>query len=229
MWKDSHGRTARKLRVSVTDRCNLRCTYCMPAEPRWLPRENILSYEELARIVRVATASGVDSVRLTGGEPLLRRDLPKFVSMLRAVPDLRDLAMTTNGIFLEKNAQALLDAGLDRLTVSLDSLDPERYARLARRTGFEETLRGMDAAEAAGFGPLKVNVVVMRGINDDEIARLADWGRRKGRIMRFIEFMPLEGDRIWSRNRLVPAEEIVECIGARFPLIARPTEERSTA
>lgn len=219
-WADGYGRVARKLRVSVTDRCDLRCVYCMPARPSWLPKEDVLSYEELARIVSVAVRCGVDRVRVTGGEPLLRRDLPRFIAQLKATPGLREVALTTNGTRLASQAGALKEAGLERVTVSLDSLDPDRYRRLARADGLRDALRGIDAAEAAGLG-VKVNVVVVRGVNDAEVPELAAWGRAAGRHLRFIEFMPLEGDGIWSRDLLVPAEEILAAVSRRFPLRER--------
>lgn len=229
MLKDGHGRVARKLRVSVTDRCDLRCVYCMPERPQWLPRKEILDYEELARLAAVACSEGVDQVRVTGGEPLLRKDLPRFVAMLKALPGLREVALTTNGTRLAEQAGALKAAGLDRVTVSLDSLEPETFKALARVDGLSDALRGMDGAEAAGFGPLKVNCVAMRGINESQLAGLADWGRRTGRAMRFIEFMPLEGDRIWSGSLLLPASAIVAAVTARFPAVERPASPGSTS
>lgn len=216
-WADGYGRTARKLRLSVTDRCDLRCVYCMPERPEWLPREDILDYEELARLAGVAARCGVTAVRVTGGEPLVRRDLPRFISMLKALPGLSEVALTTNGTRLAQLARPLKDAGLDRVTVSLDSLDPAVFRALARGDGLPDVLAGMDAAEAAGLGPLKVNCVVMRGVNDGELPGLADWARRTRRELRFIEFMPLEGDGIWSRNLLVPADEVVARVTERFP------------
>lgn len=228
-WTDSFGRTVRSLRLSVTDRCALRCLYCMPESPRWLPKEDILSYEELARLAAVAVRCGVRKLRVTGGEPLDRRDCPRFVAMLAAL-GAEDLAMTTNGVALARHARALREAGLGRLTVSLDTLRPERFRRIARRDGLEDVLRGMDEAEAAGFPSVKVNAVVLRGENEDEVGDLADWGRRTGRQVRFIEFMPLEGDEFWDRARMVPAEDILESIERRFPLRERPGgDPRETA
>ena len=226
---DAHGRVARSLRVSVTDRCNLRCVYCMPEQPRWLPKDDILSFEELVRVCRVAALCGVEKVRITGGEPLARKGVPELVRMLKEVPGIRELAMTSNGMLLPRHAQELKAAGLDRLTVSLDTLVAERFLRINRRPGLEETLRGMDAAEKAGFSPLKVNAVVMRGMNDDEVGALARWGRHHGRLMRFIEFMPLEGDRNWTRERVVPASEILERVRANFPFRPMPGAARTTA
>lgn len=228
-WTDAFGRTARKLRLSVTDRCDLRCVYCMPERPVWLPRAEVLSLEELARVAGVAAAHGVRQVRVTGGEPLLRKGLPELVGMLKRLPGLDEVTLTTNGTRLAALAGALKAAGLDRVTVSLDSLEPATYAAMARTGDVSETLAGMDAAEAAGFGPLKVNCVVMRGVNDAQVPGLAEWARRTGRELRFIEFMPLEGDRIWSRNLLVPAAEIAAAVAARFPCRERAAEPGATA
>jgi len=208
------------LRISVTDRCNLRCVYCMPAQPEWLPKSGLLTFEELARVARVAAKAGVERFRITGGEPLLRRGLPEFIVILRSIPGARSIAMTTNGLLLPEFAAALRDAGLDRVTVSLDSLDRDRARALTRRDSRDGTLAGIEAARAAGFsGPaLKINAVAMRGVNDAEISQLAGWARDEGLSLRFIEFMPLEGDRIWSRDMLVPAEEIVSRIAKDYPL-----------
>ncbi|MBI3298727.1 MAG: GTP 3',8-cyclase MoaA [Elusimicrobia bacterium] len=226
---DGFGRAARKLRVSVTDRCDLRCVYCMPERPVWLPRAELLSYEELARLAAVAASRGVTQVRVTGGEPLIRRDVHRFVALLKAVPGLAEVAMTTNGTRLAAQAAALKAAGLDRVTVSLDSLDAGTYRAMARVDGLSDTLAGLDAAEAAGFGPIKVNCVVMRGVNDSQVADLAAWGRRTGRELRFIEFMPLEGDAIWDRSLMVPASEIAAAVIARFAAVERPGAAHSTS
>jgi len=215
-WIDGFGRTAGKLRVSVTDRCDLRCLYCMPAKPVWMPREGILSYEELTRVSKIAASEGVKTVRVTGGEPLVRAELERFIAMLKDTQGIDDVALTTNGTRLAKMAYVLRDAGLDRLTVSLDSIDTEVYAKLTRRGGPDAVMRGLSAAEDAGFSP-KINCVVMRGINDGEVARLAAWARDTGRTIRFIEFMPLEGDRIWGKDLLVPASEIVQRVNDSLP------------
>lgn len=229
MLIDGFGRVARKLRVSVTDRCDLRCVYCMPERPVWLPRAEVLDYEELARLSAVAVRRGVRQIRVTGGEPLVRREVHRFVALLKAIPGLEEVALTTNGTRLAAHARSLKDAGLDRVTVSLDSLEPETYRAMARVDGLSDTLAGLDAAEAAGFAPIKVNCVVMRGVNDTQVVDLASWGRRTGRQMRFIEFMPLEGDRIWSRSLMVPASEIAALIAASFPAVERPGAPHSTA
>ena len=191
----------------------------------WLPREEILTYEELIRLARVAARCGIRKIRVTGGEPLLRRDLPDFIRGLKPVAGIEEVALTTNGSFLARHAGPLAEAGLDRINVSLDTLDPERFRRLARRDGLDEVLRGMDAAETAGFGPLKVNCVAMRGVNDDEILPLLEWGRTTGREVRFIEFMPLEGDNIWERSTVVPASEILDTAAARYAFEEEPGQD----
>jgi len=219
MLVDGFGRVATDLRVSVTDRCNLRCVYCMPAEPEWLPRPEVLSFEEIERLVRVAAGLGVTHVRITGGEPTARRDLPELVRRVAAVPGIQDLAMTTNGVLLRKLAKPLREAGLQRLNVSLDTLRGERFVHIARREGLHEVLDGLDAATEAGFAPIKVNMVVMRGVNEDEVVDFAGLARDRAWQVRFIEFMPLDGDRSWSRERVVPAAEILDRVRARWPLV----------
>ena len=177
---DTRNRPLRNLRVSVTDRCNLRCSYCMPEEEYvWLPREEILHFEEISRLVDVFIELGVDKVRLTGGEPLLRRDLPRLIAMLAAKPALRDLAITSNGVLLAQEAPALRAAGLHRVTVSLDTLRPERFARLTRRSNHAQVLEGIAAVPRAGFTGTKLDTVVIRGVNDDEVADLIEFGRRE--------------------------------------------------
>ncbi|MDI3297988.1 MAG: GTP 3',8-cyclase MoaA [Bacillota bacterium] len=206
---DRFGRVVRKLRISVTDRCNFRCQYCMPSENvRWLPRSEILTFEEIARLARVAVGLGVQRVRLTGGEPLARPEMEVLVEQLAAIEGLRDLSMTTNGYFLPEKAEALRRAGLGSLNISLDSLRRDRFAELTRRDTFERVLEGIRAALAAGF-PVKINTVLMRGINEDEVTDFIEWGRQMGVRVRFIEFMPLDGDRRWSRERVVTADEIL--------------------
>jgi cyclic pyranopterin phosphate synthase len=215
---DPHQRTVRDLRISVTDRCNLRCTYCMPAEGlEWLPRDELLTFEELTRVARVCVERyGFDGIRLTGGEPTVRAQLPALVEQLA---DLGvDLAMTTNALSLRLIARDLRAAGLNRLNISCDSLRPERFAALTRRDALPQVLDGIDAALEAGFDPVKVNVVLIRGVNDDEAVDFAAFGRDKGVQIRFIEFMPLDADGAWTRDQVVPADETVAGINARFPL-----------
>src|SRR5437773_1685282 len=207
---DTQGRTVRDLRVSVTDRCNLRCVYCMPAEGMpWIPKQEILTYEEITRFARLCLELGVTGIRLTGGEPTVRQDLPQLVAMLAGLKDQLDLSLTTNGIKLPAMARALRDAGLRRVNVSVDTLDRERFHRLARRDRLGEVLAGLEAAREVGFSPIKINAVLMRGFNEDEAVPLALWARDEGYEMRFIEWMPLDFQRTWERERLVPADEIL--------------------
>ena len=216
---DAHGRVVRDLRISVTDRCNLRCVYCMPAEGMpWLPREELLTYEELARFARVCVEAGVHGVRLTGGEPTVRQDLPLLVRMLRGISPALDLSLTTNALKLAAMADELRAAGLDRVNVSLDTLRPERFRAIARRDRIADVFAGLAAAKRAGFSPVKVNAVLMRGTNDDEAVALARWARDEGYELRFIEWMPLDFQHAWSREQLVPADDIVAALQAEFPL-----------
>jgi cyclic pyranopterin phosphate synthase len=220
---DTHGRTVRDLRLSITDRCNLRCVYCMPAEGMaWLPKSDLLTYEEIARVARVCVECGVEGVRLTGGEPTVRADLPTLVALLRELGAELDLSLTTNGLKLPEMAVALRNAGLDRVNISLDTLSRERFHRLARRDRWKEVMAGLAAARAAGFSPIKVNAVLVRGFNDDEAVALARWAREQDYELRFIEWMPLDFDRTWDRAKLVPAEEILAAISAEFPLEPEP-------
>jgi len=224
--RDALGRPMGSLRLSVTDRCNLRCRYCMPEEDYvWLPRAALLTFEELARIVRVFVGLGVRKIRLTGGEPLLRHDLPALVRMLRAIAGVEDLALTTNGLLLAREAPALATAGLDRVTVSLDTLRPDRMAAFARSPRHADVLAGIAAAEAAGLGPVKLNTVVVRGHNDDEVAALVEFARARGAEVRFIEYMDVGGATRWSRDAVVTRDEILARVAERLgPVepIARP-------
>ncbi|MEO7555439.1 MAG: GTP 3',8-cyclase MoaA [Acidimicrobiales bacterium] len=215
---DSYGRVHRDLRISVTDRCNLRCTYCMPAEGmQWLPREGVLSYEEIERVARVCVERfGFTSVRLTGGEPLVRAHLPVLVAKLAALGV--DLALTTNAATLAGVAHDLAAAGLRRINISLDTLRADRFVALTRRDALSDVLAGIDAALDAGLAPVKVNAVLIRGVNDDEVVDLARFGRDRGLTMRFIEFMPLDAEGGWRHDSVVPREEIVAAIDAVFPL-----------
>jgi cyclic pyranopterin phosphate synthase len=217
---DGFARRVHDLRISITDRCNLRCAYCMPAEGMaWLPRGEVLTYEEIARVARVCVERfGFESIRLTGGEPLVRAHVTRLVEML--APLEVDLALTTNGVKLAEVAHDLRHAGLDRVNVSLDTLRADRFRALTRRDDLDRVLAGIDAALDAGLAPVKVNAVVMRGVNDDEIVDLARFGRDRGVGMRFIEFMPLDAQGEWSAEKVVPAREIVERIAATFPLEA---------
>ncbi|HET6778631.1 MAG TPA: GTP 3',8-cyclase MoaA [Gemmatimonadales bacterium] len=214
---DGLGRPLRSLRISVTDRCNMRCRYCMPAQDYvWLPRESILSFEEIDRLVGIFLDLGVDKVRLTGGEPLLRHDLPTLIALLRRHNRLRDIALTTNGILLARCAAELRRAGLDRVTVSLDTLRPERMLAFARSPRHADVLEGIDAARAAGLQPIKLNVVVIRGYNDDELADLLDFARRHHAEVRFIEYMDVGGATEWTREQVVGCSEILERLEHQF-------------
>ncbi len=215
---DRFGRVHDDLRISVTDRCNLRCVYCMPEEGlTFLPKEQLLSFDEITRLARVAKSLGVSALRITGGEPLVRKGLPSLVKRLSAV-GFEDLAMTTNGTELAKQAEELAAAGLRRVNVSCDSLRPERFADIRRRGKLDVVLNAMNAAEKAGLTPLKVNVVLLRGHNDDEVLDFASFARTTGRIVRFIEFMPLDAQGKWDRNQLVAGREVFERISQVWPL-----------
>ncbi len=215
---DSFGRVHRDLRISVTDRCNYRCTYCMPEEGmRWLPRTELLTFEEIERIARLLVERfGVDSIRLTGGEPTVRAHLPVLVEKLAGLGT--DLALTTNGSTLTSLAHDLRAAGLRRINISIDSFHRDRFEKLTRRDDLARVLDGIDAAIDAGFDPVKLNAVMMRGVNDDEIVDFATFGRERGVVVRFIEFMPLDADEIWTADKVVPLDEIVATIDEVYPL-----------
>ncbi len=216
---DAFGRVADDLRVSVTDRCNFRCTYCMPAEGlAWLPRDDLLTFEELARAVRVFVGLGVRSLKVTGGEPTVRADLPVLVRQLRAAAPEADISMTTNGVLLDRLAAPLADAGLDRVTVSLDSLLRHRFQEMTRRDALERVFAGIAAAERSGLTPVKINCVVIGGTNDGEVVDFARWSRATGHVVRFIEYMPLDAQRSWERAKVVPSARILDAVHAEFPL-----------
>jgi cyclic pyranopterin phosphate synthase len=217
---DRYARVHDDLRISVTDRCNLRCVYCMPEEGMtFQPREALLSFEEIERVATVAYEMGVTSLRLTGGEPLVRKNVVNLVSRLSAV-GFTDLSMTTNAMLLAPVVQSLADAGLKRVNISCDSLREERFNEIRRRGDLNTVLRAMDAVESAGLSPLKINVVILRGENDDEILDFATFARDTGRVVRFIEFMPLDAQGAWDKSQLVPGHEIYERIHAVWPLVA---------
>ena len=218
--RDTFGRIADDLRISVTDRCNFRCVYCMPAAGLpWLARDDVLSFEEIVRVTRILVDQcGVRTIRLTGGEPLVRKGIEDLTGMIAGIDGDLDIAMTTNGILLEEKAAALRSAGLKRLNVSLDTLHSDRFKDLARRDALDRVLRGLGAARAAGFSPIKLNMVVMRGRNDDEILDFARLARSEGYEVRFIEFMPLDADGIWSMETVVASREIIEAIDREFAL-----------
>jgi GTP 3',8-cyclase len=228
---DGHGRRIRDLRVSVTDRCNFRCQYCMPADGLpWLERAEILTFEEIERIVRVLVSIGIEDVRLTGGEPLVRREFPNLVGMLAGIGGLRDLSLTTNGYLLERDAAALVAAGIRRVNVSLDSLERDRFFQITRRDALPRVLRGLDAIAAfPEVRPVKVNAVAIRGFTEDEAIRFADFARSTAFQVRFIEFMPLDADHAWSADAVLTGDELRAMIDAVYPLEERPRERAATA
>ncbi len=218
---DTFGRIADDLRVSVTDRCNFRCTYCMPAEGLpWLPKSEILTFEELVRVIGLFVSLGVKEIKLTGGEPTVRAQLPKLVGMIReAYPDLA-MSMTTNGLLLDRLAQPLAEAGLDRVTISCDSLMRHRFEEMTRRDALDRVMQGMQAAEKAGLTPIKLNCVVIAGTNEGEVVDFARFVRETGYEVRFIEYMPLDAEQHWERAKVVSSAQIVDAIDSVFPLIA---------
>jgi cyclic pyranopterin phosphate synthase len=229
--RDTFGRPLRNLRLSVTDRCNLRCQYCMPEEDYvWLPKANVLTFEETMRLVDLFASLGVDRVRITGGEPLLRKDLPVLVRMLAGRPAVTDLSMTTNGVLLREHAPALRAAGLHRVTVSLDTLDKETFRLLARRDDLARTLDGIEAARENGFDELKIDTVVIAGINDGELPDLLDRARALAAEIRFIEYMDVGGATTWNMDRVVSRARMLEILGARFgPIRALPRADSAPA
>jgi len=218
--RDSYGRIADDLRISVTDRCNFRCVYCMPAEGlKWLAREDILRFEEIHRLARIFVERyGVRTIRITGGEPLVRIKVEELIAMIHSIDPTLDITMTTNGVLLDRKAQILKDAGLKRLNVSLDTLSIDRFKDISRVDAFDRVMAGLAAAEEAGLTPIKLNVVVMKGHNDDEVVDFARLAREKGYEVRFIEFMPLDADGTWSKDLVVPSRRIQEQIEDLFPL-----------
>ncbi len=229
--RDGHGRTIRDVRVSVTDRCNFRCQYCMPAEGlAWLERDAVLSFEELERVVGVLASMGVGDVRLTGGEPLVRRDFPRLAGMLRRVDGVRELSLTTNGFLLERDAAALVAAGVDRFNVSIDSLQRDRFFAMTRRDALPRVLAGLHALAAFPEAhPIKVNAVAVRGFTEDEVLPFAAFAREHPFEVRFIEFMPLDGDRAWEPGDVLTGAEIRAAIHAVHPLEPEPREPGATA
>jgi cyclic pyranopterin phosphate synthase len=227
---DTFGRVATDLRVSLTDRCNLRCAYCMPPEGlEWLPNEDVLTDDEIVRVVRVAVGLGVTEVRFTGGEPLLRRGLVDIIARTAALSPRPQLSMTTNGIGLARTAGALRAAGLDRVNVSLDTIDAEKFKTLARRDRLDDVLFGLAAAVEVGLTPVKVNAVLMRGVNDDEAVPLLRWSLDNGYLLRFIEQMPLDAQHGWKRTNMVTADEILGQLAEAFTLTPAAAGERGSA
>ena len=228
---DGWGREIKSVRLSVTDKCNFRCRYCMPAEGlEWLGRDELLTFEEMTRVVLLLASMGVEQARLTGGEPLARRDLPTLVSMLAEIPGLTDLSLTTNGVLLDRFAGPLVEAGLRRLNVSLDSLSHVRFAEITRRDALDRVLAGLEAAEAhAELRPIKVNCVAIRGFTEEEVPALAELARRKPYVVRFIEFMPLDAEERWAGDDVLTGAEIRALIEERWPLVEVPAKQSSTA
>jgi len=224
---DTFARVHDNLRISVTDRCNIRCFYCMPEDNvNYVAREEILSFEEIERFVRVAMSLGVTKVRVTGGEPLVRKDLPVLIRKLTALPGLKDLALTTNGVLLARHAKALYDAGLRRLNVHLDTLDRDRFVRITRRDDLSKVLEGLDVAQKLGFGPIKINAVAVKNLVEPDIVPLVRFGRERGFEVRFIEFMPLDAQGLWSRKNVLSASEIIETLSREIaPLIEIPDRD----
>jgi GTP 3',8-cyclase len=229
--QDGHGRLIEDLRVSVTDRCNFRCQYCMPADGLpWLEREEILSFEEIERVVALLAEMGVSDIRLTGGEPLVRRDFPALAARLAAVDGVEDLSLTTNGYLLERDAAALVAAGIDRVNVSIDSLQRDRFFHMTRRDALPQVLRGLEAiARHPEVWPIKVNAVAMRGFTEEEALPFAEFARSTAFQVRFIEFMPLDGDQAWTPDSVLTGDELRQIIHAVHPLEAAPREPHSTA
>ena len=225
---DKFGRQITDLRVSVTDRCNFRCVYCRSAKPEGSSDAGLLEWDEYARLVRVMLAMGIRKVRVTGGEPLVRAGVVEFVAQLKAL-GVPDLSITTNGFLLAEKCDALVAAGLDRINISLDSLDPEKFARITRTESFAQVIAGIEAAQSTRLRPVKVNAVLVRGVNDDEVEAFAEFAREKDLTMRFIEYMPLDADRSWTRDQVVTAAEIQRRISARWPLMPVVHERSETA
>lgn len=248
---DSHGRILRDLRVSLTDRCNFRCLYCLPETeaaqnfyrghwahlpesapivPQWVPKANLLSFEEIERVVRLAVSLGIQKIRLTGGEPLLRQQLERLVERLAAIDGITDLAMTSNGFLFPQKARALRQAGLRRVSFSLDSLDRANFRKITGRDGLDEVLKSIELAQELGFHPVKVNAVIIRGLNDHEVEALAEFARERRLSLRFIEFMPLDSARAWLKEMVVPGRELLARVQARFELLpVRPENPSATA
>lgn len=223
--EDTFGRRHNNLRISVTDRCNLRCTYCMPEDVVFRDRSELLSFEELAHFTRVAASLGVNKVRLTGGEPLVRKGLHRLVRLLVPIPGIADIGLTTNGILLADQAEELFEAGLRRLNVSLDTLDPGRFRELTRRDGLDRVLEGLQTAKRVGFNPIKVNAVAIRGVNDVDVVPLARYCREHGFELRFIEYMPIGAD-AWEREKVYFAQEILDVLGLEIsPLVESPNRD----
>jgi GTP 3',8-cyclase len=227
--RDTYGRLHENLRVSVTDRCNIRCFFCMPETVEFVPRGQILSFEEIKRFVRLALPLGIRKVRLTGGEPLVRRGLPKLIRLLSTLPGVEDVGLTTNGILLTEQAEALYNAGLSRINIHLDTLDRERFIQVARRDELDRVLAGIEAAQCLGYAPIKINAVVVKGLTEPDVVPLARFGREKGLVIRFIEFMPLDAQGLWDRDRVSFADDMIELLSREIcPLVPVPDPDPRT-
>lgn len=226
---DSYGRVARKLRLSVIDKCNFRCNFCMPETPEWLPNDKVLTFEEITRLAGILSAFGVDRIRISGGEPLVRRGIENLVGMLASLPKIRRLGMTTNGFYLAERASDLKKSGLHSVTVSLHSLRASRFAVVTQRDAHAKVLEGIRAARDADFESVKINAVIIRGYNDDEILDFASMAYEQGFNMRFIEYMPFDGKQAWGMNKVVSGEEILAKIRSRYQVVPLEREEGSTA
>jgi cyclic pyranopterin phosphate synthase len=224
---DSYGRTHNNLRISVTDRCNIRCFYCMPERNvEFMPRSEILDFEEIERFVRIAVGLGVNKLRVTGGEPLVRRDLPVLIRRLASIPGIKDLALTTNGVLLEEMAAPLYEAGLRRINVHLDTLDRERFLKITRRDDLGRVLAGIDAAQRLGFGPIKLNAVAVKNLVEPDVVPLARYARERGFEVRYIEFMPLDAQQLWDRRKVLLADDIIAMLSREIsPLEAIPDRD----
>lgn len=226
---DFYGRVARKLRISVIDKCNFRCNFCMPETPEWIPNEKVLSFEEITRLVRIFSKFGVDRVRISGGEPLVRKDIEGLVGLIAHVAGIERTGMTTNGFFLKEKAQSLKDAGLQSVTVSLHSLKPERFSFVTQVNSHSRVLEGIRAAKKCDFDSVKINAVIIRGYNEDEVLDFATMAHDEGFNMRFIEYMPFDGKKNWGMDKVVSADEILSKIRERYELIPLERENGSTS
>jgi len=227
MLRDTFDRVHDNLRISITDRCNIRCFFCMPEhEVEFMDRSEILSFEEIERFVRVAVKLGITKVRVTGGEPLVRKDLPVLIRMLAGIPDIKDLALTTNGILLPSLATPLYEAGLRRINIHLDTLDRQRFFEITRRDEIEKVLAGIELCRDLGYDPIKINAVAVKHVTDADVVPLARYGRQNGLEIRYIEFMPLDADRSWDRGKVLLAEDILETLGREIgPLVEIPDKD----
>lgn len=219
---DSFGRVHNNLRISVTDRCNIRCFYCMPEDNvQFMSRSKLLSFEEIERVVRIGVSLGINKLRLTGGEPLVRKDLSVLVSKLAVIDGIKDIGLTTNGVLLADQAAELRAAGLKRLNISLDALDPEVFRKVTRRDGYDKVIAGIQAAREAGFAPIKINAVAIRNLTEDQLIPFAELARTTNTEVRFIEFMPLDADGIWNKDKVLPASEIIEKLASHYGPLTR--------